>query len=137
MAKLGWAGVHVFVGAVWTAVRTPGPLRVCSMGGCARRGAQVAAPATARKLASLCGCLLTREQDYTFAQPTLTRKKIRRLELEFASGGGAAVVAPLEGAKPAHARLMARDSDTWDRNGGGPAKARQPPRQPRHTRDPR
>ena len=46
----------------------------------ARRGAQVAAVATARKLASLCWCLLTREQDYAFAQPSLTRRKIRKLD---------------------------------------------------------
>jgi hypothetical protein len=26
-------------------------------------------------------CLLTREEDYAFAQPSLTRKKLRRLEL--------------------------------------------------------
>jgi hypothetical protein len=47
----------------------------------ARRGAQVAAVATARKLASLFWCLLTREQDYAYAQPSLTAKKLRRLEL--------------------------------------------------------
>jgi hypothetical protein len=41
----------------------------------------VAAVATARKLASLFWCLLTREQDYAFGQPSLTRKKLRRLEL--------------------------------------------------------
>jgi transposase len=66
---------------VWTAVRTPGPLRAFYQRVRARRGVQVAALATARKLATLCWCLLTREQDYAFAQPTLTRKKIRRLEL--------------------------------------------------------
>ena len=47
----------------------------------ARRGAQVAAVATARKLASLFWCLLTREQDYAFGQPSLTRRKVRKLEL--------------------------------------------------------
>ena len=47
----------------------------------ARRGAQVAAVATARKLASLFWCLLTREQDYAYGQPSLTRHKIRKLEL--------------------------------------------------------
>jgi hypothetical protein len=46
-----------------------------------RRGAQVAAVATVRKLASLFWCLLTRQQDYAFGQPSLTRKKIRQLEL--------------------------------------------------------
>lgn len=47
----------------------------------ARRGAQVAAVATARKLASLFWCLLTREQDHAYGQPSLTRRKIRQLEL--------------------------------------------------------
>lgn len=47
----------------------------------ARRGHQVAVVAAARKLACLFWCLLTREQDYAFAQPSLTRKKLRRLEL--------------------------------------------------------
>jgi hypothetical protein len=71
----------VLVKAVWTAVRTPGPLRAFSERVRARRGAQVAAVATARKLATLCWCLLTREQHYAFGQPTPTRKKIRRLQL--------------------------------------------------------
>lgn len=71
----------MLVEAVWTAVRAPGPLRAFYERVRARRGAQVAAVATARKLASLCWCLLTREQDYAFGQPSLTRKKIRRLEL--------------------------------------------------------
>jgi hypothetical protein len=35
----------------------------------------------ARKLACLFWCLLTREEDYAFAQPSLTKKKFRRLEL--------------------------------------------------------
>src|SRR5512132_1966093 len=82
ITKQGSAAVrHVLVEAVWTAVRAPGPLRAFYERVRARRGAQVAAVATARKLASLCWCLLTREQDYAFRQPTLTRKKIRRLEL--------------------------------------------------------
>jgi len=52
------------------------------------RGAQVAAVATARKLVSLLWCLLTREQDYAYGQPSLTRHKIRTLEL--AAGAQAA-----------------------------------------------
>jgi hypothetical protein len=47
----------------------------------ARRGPQVAATATARKLVVLFWHLLTREQDYAFARPAMTRNKIRRLEL--------------------------------------------------------
>jgi hypothetical protein len=46
-----------------------------------RRGPQVAATATARKLVVLFWHLLTREEDYAFARPAMTRKKIRQLEL--------------------------------------------------------
>jgi hypothetical protein len=41
----------------------------------------VVASATARKLCVLFWHLLTREEDYAFAQPSMTRKKIRELEL--------------------------------------------------------
>ena len=72
---------HVLVEAAWVAVRQPGPLRAFYERVRARRGAQVAAVATARKIASLFWCLLIREQDYAFGQPSLTAKKIRALEL--------------------------------------------------------
>lgn len=82
ITKQGSAQVrHVLVEAAWIAVRAPGPLRAFYERVRARRGAQVAAVATARKLASLFWSLLTREQDYAFGQPSLTRKKIRQLEL--------------------------------------------------------
>ena len=42
---------------------------------------QVAATATARKLVVLFWHLLTREEDYAFARPAMTRNKIRGLEL--------------------------------------------------------
>jgi transposase len=41
----------------------------------------VAVVAAARELACLFWCRLTRGQDYAYAQPSLTRKKLRRLEL--------------------------------------------------------
>ena len=82
ITKQGSAPVrHVLVEAAWVAVRAPGPLRAFYERIRARRGAQVAAVATARKLASLFWCLLTREQDYAYGQPSLTRRKIRQLEL--------------------------------------------------------
>jgi hypothetical protein len=55
----------------------------------ARRGAQVAIVATSRKLACLFWCLLTREEDYAYAQPSLTAKKLRRLELAAGAPKGA------------------------------------------------
>ena len=82
ITKQGSASVrHVLVEAAWVTVRAPGPMRAFYERVRARRGAQVAAVATARKLASLFWCLLTREQDYAFGQPSLTRRKVRKLEL--------------------------------------------------------
>jgi transposase len=46
-----------------------------------RRGHGKAIVATARKLAVLFWCMLTRGQDYAHQQPSLTRKKLRRLEI--------------------------------------------------------
>jgi transposase len=69
------------VEASWSAVRNPGPLRAFYQRIRARRGHQVAITATARKLACLFWVLLWRQQDYAFGQPSLTAKKLRRLEL--------------------------------------------------------
>jgi transposase len=46
-----------------------------------RRGHGKAIVATARKLAILFWCMLTRGEDYAHQQPSLTKKKLRRLEL--------------------------------------------------------
>ena len=67
--------------AAWKVTLTPGPLRAFFERVRARRGTQIAATATARKLAVLFWHLLTREQDYAFARPAMTRNKIRQLEL--------------------------------------------------------
>jgi transposase len=72
---------HALVEACWTAVRQPGPLHAFYQRVRARRGHSVAIVAAARKLACLFWCLLTREEDYAYAQPSLTRKKLRRLEI--------------------------------------------------------
>jgi transposase len=69
------------VEAAWSTVRAPGPLRAFYQRIRARRGHQVAIVAAARKLACLFWCLLTRGEDYAYAQPSLTKKKLRRLEL--------------------------------------------------------
>jgi transposase len=45
------------------------------------RGHGKAIVATARKLAVLFWCMLTRSEDYAHQQPSLTRKKLRRLEI--------------------------------------------------------
>jgi transposase len=75
------AGRHALVEASWSAVRQPGPLHAFYERIRARRGHQVAIVACARKLACLFWCLLTRGEDYAFAQPSLTAKKLRLLEL--------------------------------------------------------
>jgi len=72
---------HALVEACWTTVRQPGPLHAFYQRIRARRGHSVAIVAAARKLACLFWCLLTREEDYAYQQPSLTRKKLRRLEI--------------------------------------------------------
>jgi transposase len=72
---------YALVEASWSVVRQPGPLHAFYERIRARRGHQIAVVAAARKLAVLFWHLLTKEDDYAYAQPSLTRKKLRRLEL--------------------------------------------------------
>jgi transposase len=72
---------HMLCEAAWIVVRTPGPLRAFYERVRARRGSRIALVATARKLCVLCWHLLTTETDYAFGRPSLTRQKLRRLEL--------------------------------------------------------
>jgi transposase len=76
-ASARWALVE----AAWSAVRQPGPLRAFYQRVRSRRGHQIAIVAAARKLACLFWFLLTRHEDYAYAQPSLTKKKLRRLEI--------------------------------------------------------
>ncbi len=83
ISKQGSASArHALVEASWSVVRQPGPLHAFYQRIRARRGHQVAVVAAARKLACLFWCMLTRGQDYAFGQPSLTKKKLRRLELQ-------------------------------------------------------
>jgi len=82
ISKQGSASArHALVEACWSTVRQPGPIAGFYQRIKARRGHSIAIVAAARKLACLFWCLLTREEDYAFAQPSLTKKKMRRLEL--------------------------------------------------------
>ena len=72
--------------AAWVAIRTPGPLRAFYERVRSRRGAQIALVASARKLSVLFWHLLTREEDYAFQRPTLTRRKLLGLELKAKDG---------------------------------------------------
>jgi transposase len=76
-ASARWALVE----AAWSVVLQPGPLRAFYERTRGRRGHGKAIVATARKLATLCWCMLTRDEDYAHQQPSLTKQKLRRLEL--------------------------------------------------------
>ena len=73
---------HALVEAAWSTVRQPGPIAAFYQRVKARRGYSIAIVASARKLACLFWCLLIRGEDYAFAQPSLTKKRMRRLELQ-------------------------------------------------------
>jgi transposase len=72
-----WALVE----AAWQVARQPGPLHAFYQRTRARRGHGKAVVATARKLAVLFWCMLTRSEDYAHQQPSLTNRKLRQLEL--------------------------------------------------------
>ena len=72
----------MLVEAAWAAAKAPGPLHAFFVRIRARRGHQVAAVATARKLAVLVWHLLTKEADYLWARPALVAHKLRALELQ-------------------------------------------------------
>jgi transposase len=76
-ATARWALVE----AAWIAVRQPGPMHAFYERTRARRGHGKAVVASARKLAVLFWCMLTRGEDYAHQQPTLTKKNLRQLEL--------------------------------------------------------
>jgi transposase len=76
-ASARWALVE----AAWSVVKQPGPLRAFYERIRARRGHGKAIVATARKLAILFWCMLTRGEDYAHQRPALTKKKLRALEL--------------------------------------------------------
>src|ERR671922_2597574 len=82
ISKRGSAAARwALVEAAWSVVLQPGPLHAFYDRTRARRGHGKAIVATARKLAILFWCMLTRGEDYAHQQPSLTNKKLRRLEL--------------------------------------------------------
>lgn len=72
---------HVLVESAHTAIRSPGPLRAFFERVRARRGHAVAIVAVARKMCVLFWQLLTRGEDYAYAMPIVTAKKLRKVEL--------------------------------------------------------
>jgi transposase len=82
ISKRGSAAARwALVEAAWSVVGQPGPLHAFYDRTRARRGHGKAIVATARKLAILFWCMLTRGEDYAHQQPSLTNKKLRRLEI--------------------------------------------------------
>jgi transposase len=82
ISKRGSAAARwALVEAAWSVVGQPGPLHAFYDRTRARRGHGKAIVATARKLAILFWCMLTRGEDYAHQQPSLTAQKLRRLEI--------------------------------------------------------
>jgi transposase len=72
----------MLVEAAWSAASGPGPLRAFFIRIKDRKGQQIAAVATARKLAVLVWHLLVKGQDYAWSRPALVQWKRRQLELK-------------------------------------------------------
>jgi transposase len=82
ISKRGSAAARwALVEAAWSVVGQPGPLHAFYDRTRARRGHGKAIVATARKLAVLFWCMLARGEDYAHQQPSLTKKKLRQLEI--------------------------------------------------------
>jgi transposase len=82
ISKRGSAAARwALVEAAWSVVLQPGPLHAFYDRTRARRGHGKAIVATARKLAVLFWCMLKRREDYAHQQPSLTKRKLRQLEL--------------------------------------------------------
>lgn len=71
----------MLVEAAWAAAVMPGPLRAFYVRIQSRKGKQVAAVATARKIAVLAWHLLTKQEDYAWARPALVAMKEREMQL--------------------------------------------------------
>ncbi len=101
----------MLVEAAFSASRAPGPLRAFYRRIKNRRGFQVATVATARKMTVLCWHLITKV-GCTFARPSLTAHKRRRLEL---AAGDPSRRGPVRGASPRLPHQTATRSGTSPR----------------------
>ena len=72
----------MLVEAAWAAAKSPGPLRAFFVRIRERRGLQIAAVATARKLAVIVWHVLSGNETYAWNRPALTAVKRRALELQ-------------------------------------------------------
>ena len=71
----------MLIEAAWGAASVPGPLRAFFLRIKDRKGANIAAVATARKIANLIWHLLTKDAPYQWARPAFVAMKMRKLEL--------------------------------------------------------
>ncbi len=71
----------MLVEAAWSVSRTPGPLRAFFWRIREKRGYQIAAVATARKLTVVVWHMLSRGEEYVWSRPALLDWKLRKLEL--------------------------------------------------------
>jgi transposase len=119
ISKQGSASArHALVEACWSTVRQPGPIAGFYQRVRSRRGHSIAIVASARKLACLFWCLLTRGEDYAFAQPSLTKKKMRRLELQAGAArwqGGRGVWSTNEAMRQAERELAFQAQRAYER----------------------
>jgi transposase len=82
ISKVGRAHARaMLVEAAWAAANSAGPLRAFFLRIRARRGQQIAAVATARKLAVIAWHVLAGQEDFEWVRPALAAKKRRELEL--------------------------------------------------------
>lgn len=86
ISKMGRSHARaLLVEAAWAAAKATGPLQAFFLRIRNRRGHQIAAVATARKLAVLIWHLLAKEEDYLWLRPALVAAKQRQLELQAGS----------------------------------------------------
>src|SRR5579863_6030137 len=79
ISKQGCAGARwALVESAWIVAGGPGPLHAFAERIRARRGANVATVAVARKLVVLFWHLLTKDEEYAFGRPSLTAEKLDR-----------------------------------------------------------
>lgn len=71
----------MLVEAAWSAASVPGPLRAFFLRIKDRKGLNLAAVATARKIAELIWQLLRKDEPYRWARPAFVAMKMRKLEL--------------------------------------------------------
>src|SRR5439155_6210109 len=117
---------HMLCEAAWVAVRTPGPLHAFYERVRARRGAQIALVATARKLSVLSWQLLTREQDYALRAPVAHASQAARARAEDRGGlATRALFRPTrsrdQGGARARARVLRPGRDRLPQARPGPA----------------